>query len=133
MLVNGPDYPDWADQEIIRFAMIETAQALDQLDAILSVEGLDAIYIGPSDLSLSLGCRPSFDDVAPRVAEAIQHILDRARFYGLAAGIHTGSPEGALRRVASGFQLVTIGSDANFIATGARAVLAAMRSTSSGP
>jgi 4-hydroxy-2-oxoheptanedioate aldolase len=113
--------------------MIETAQALDQLDAILSVEGLDAIYIGPSDLSLALGCRPSFDDVAPRVAEAIQHILDRARFYGLAAGIHTGSPEGALRRVASGFQLVTIGSDANFIATGARAVLAAMRSASSGP
>jgi len=42
-------------------------------------------------------------------------------------GIHTGSPEGALRRVASGFQLVTIGSDANFIAKGAQAVLAAMQ------
>jgi 4-hydroxy-2-oxoheptanedioate aldolase len=109
--------------------MIETAQALDQLDTILSVEGLDAIYIGPSDLSLALGFRPSFDDVAPPVAEAIQHILDRARFYGLAAGIHTGSPEGALRRVASGFQLVTIGSDAGFIAKGAQAVLAAMQTT----
>jgi len=65
--------------------------------------------------------------VAPPVAEAIQHILDRTRFYGLAAGIHTGSPEGALRRAAAGFQLVTIGSDANFIAKGAQSVLAAMR------
>jgi len=129
ILVNGPDYPEWADQEVVRFAMIETAQALDQLDTILSVEGLDAIYIGPSDLSLALGCRPSFDDVAPPVAEAIQHILDRARFYGLAAGIHTGSPDGALRRVAAGFQLVTIGSDAGFIAKGAQAVLAAMQTT----
>ena len=46
--------------------MIETAQALDNLDAIMSVEGLDAIYIGPSDLSLALGCRPVFDDAIRR-------------------------------------------------------------------
>jgi 4-hydroxy-2-oxoheptanedioate aldolase len=133
MLVSGSDYSEWADQEIVRFAMIETAQALDQLDAILSVEGLDAIYIGPSDLSLALGCRPSFDDVAPQVAQAIQHILERAQFYGLAAGIHTGSPEGALRRVASGFQLVTVGSDANFIARGAQTVLTAMQPARGNP
>jgi len=133
MLVSGSDYPEWADQEIVRFAMIESAQALDQLDAILSVEGLDAIYIGPSDLSLALGCRPSFDDVAPPVAQAIQHILERAQFYGLAAGIHTGSPEGALRRVASGFQLVTVGSDANFIARGAQTVLTAMQPARGNP
>src|SRR4051794_17527440 len=65
LLYGGADYPQHADDTIVSFAMIETAQALDNLDAILSVEGLDAIYIGPSDLSLALGCPPVFDDVAP--------------------------------------------------------------------
>ena len=54
-------------------------QALENVDAILSVEGLDAVYIGPSDLSLSLGCRPVLDDVDPPAAQAIEHILARAQ------------------------------------------------------
>ena len=53
---GGADYPTQADRTVVRFAMIETAAALDNLDDILSVEGLDAVYIGPSDLSISLGC-----------------------------------------------------------------------------
>ena len=83
-----------------------TAQALDNLDSILSVEGLDAIYIGPSDLSLSLGCTPTFDDVDTKAAEAIDHILECAKAYGVKAGIHNGTPEAALKRVAKGFQFV---------------------------
>jgi 4-hydroxy-2-oxoheptanedioate aldolase len=67
-LYGGADYATQANDTIVRFAMIETAQALDNLDAILSVEGLDAIYIGPSDLSLALGCKPVFDDVDPGCA-----------------------------------------------------------------
>ena len=59
LLYGGADYPQHANDTIVAFAMIETAQALDNLDAILSVEGLDAIYIGPSDLSLALGCKPT--------------------------------------------------------------------------
>jgi 4-hydroxy-2-oxoheptanedioate aldolase len=66
LLYGGADYPAQANRTIVAFAMIETAQALDNLDAILSVEGLDAVYIGPSDLSLALGCKPVFDDVEPR-------------------------------------------------------------------
>jgi len=66
LLYGGSDYLKQANDTIVVFAMIETAQALDNLDAILSVEGLDAVYIGPSDLSLSLGCRPVFDDVDPK-------------------------------------------------------------------
>ena len=77
LLYAGADYPQQADRTIVRFAMIETAQALDNLDAILSVEGLDAIYVGPSDLSLSLGCKPVLDDVEAPVASAIDHILAR--------------------------------------------------------
>ena len=74
-LYGGPDYAQHANETIVAFAMIETAQALDNLDDILSVEGLDAIYIGPSDLSLALGCRPVFDDPDPKAVQAIEHIL----------------------------------------------------------
>jgi 4-hydroxy-2-oxoheptanedioate aldolase len=127
LLYAGADYPQHADRAIVRFAMIETAQALDNLDAILSVEGLDAIYIGPSDLSLALGCKPAFDDVDPPVAAAIEHILERAKAHGVVAGIHNGSPEAARARVAKGFRFVTIGSDARLMAAGAQQVLASLR------
>jgi 4-hydroxy-2-oxoheptanedioate aldolase len=127
LLYGGPDYPQQANDTIVTFAMIETAQALDNLDDILSVEGLDAVYIGPSDLSLALGCRPVFDDVDPPVAQAIDHILARAKAHGLVAGIHNGTAEGALARIAKGFQFVTVSSDARLIAAGAQQVLAKMR------
>lgn len=127
VLYGGADYAQHANATIVTFAMIETAQALDNLDAILSVEGLDAVYIGPSDLSLSLGCKPAFDDVDPPVAQAIDHIVARARAHGIVAGIHNGTPEAALARIAKGFQFVTVSSDARLIAAGAQQVLTAMR------
>jgi 4-hydroxy-2-oxoheptanedioate aldolase len=127
LLYGGADYPQHADDTIVAFAMIETAQALDNLDAILSVEGLDAIYIGPSDLSLALGAKPAFDDVEPKVAQAIDHILARAKAHGVVAGIHNGTPESALARIAKGFQFVTIGSDARLLAAGSQQILAKMR------
>lgn len=129
LLYAGADYPQHADDTIVRFAMIETAKALDNLDAILSVEGLDAIYIGPSDLSLALGCRPVFDDVDPKVQQAIDHILARAKVHGVVAGIHNGNPQGALARMAAGFQFLTVSSDARLMAAGAHGVLTAMRPT----
>lgn len=127
LLYGGEDYLQHADDTIVTFAMIETAQALDNLDDILSVEGLDAVYIGPGDLSLSLGCKPSFDDVEPKAAEAIDHILARAKAHGVVAGIHNGSPEAALKRIEKGFQFVTISSDARLMAAGAQQVLGALR------
>lgn len=130
LLYGGADYPEHANETIVAFAMIETAQALDNLDEILSVEGLDAVYIGPSDLSLSLGCRPTFDDVDPEVSQAIDHVLERAKAHGIVAGIHNGSPEAALRRIEKGFQFVTVSSDARLMAAGARQVVDTMRGAS---
>ena len=127
LLYGGQDYPQHADDTIVRFAMIETAQALDNLDAILSVEGLDAIYIGPSDLSLALGCRPVFDDVDPKVAQAMDHILERATAHGVVAGVHNGVPEVALARIAKGFRFVTVSSDARLLASGSQQILTRMR------
>ena len=127
LLYGGADYPTHANDTIVTFAMIESAQALDNLDAILSVDGLDAIYVGPSDLSLGLGCTPTLDDVDWPVAEAIDHIVDRATAHGIVAGIHNGTPAAALGRIAKGFQFVTIGSDARLMAAGSQQVLATMR------
>ena len=127
LLYGGADYPSKANETIVRFAMIETAQALDNLDAILSVEGLDAIYIGPSDLSLALGCKPTFDDVEPKVAQAIDHIVARAKAHGVVAGIHNGRSDVAKARIARGFRFVTVSSDARLIAAGSQQVLSEMR------
>jgi 4-hydroxy-2-oxoheptanedioate aldolase len=129
-LYGGADYATQANDTIVAFAMIETAQALDNLDAILSVEGLDAIYIGPSDLSLALGCKPVFDDVEPKVAQAIDHIVERARAHGVVAGIHNGRPDVAQARIAKGFRFVTVSSDARILAAGSQELLGAMRNGS---
>jgi 4-hydroxy-2-oxoheptanedioate aldolase len=128
LLYGGADYPQHANDTIVVFAMIETAEALQNLDDIVSVPGLDAVYIGPSDLSLALGCKPQFDDLDPPAAQAVEHILARARAHGVVAGIHCGRPEVALERIAKGFQFVTVGSDARLMAAGAQAALARMRS-----
>jgi 4-hydroxy-2-oxoheptanedioate aldolase len=127
LLYGGADYPSQANDTVVRFAMIETAQALDNLDAILSVEGLDAIYIGPSDLSLALGCKPTFDDVDPKVAQAIDHIVARAKAHGIQAGIHNGRSDVAKARIAKGFRFVTVSSDARLLAAGSQQLLGEMR------
>ena len=127
LLYGGQDYAKHADDTILIFAMIETSQALDNLDDILSVKGLDAVYVGPADLSLSLGCTPTFDDVDQKAADAIDHILARAKAHGLVAGVHNMTPESALRRVAKGFQFVTVSSDARLLAAAAQGVMSKMR------
>jgi 4-hydroxy-2-oxoheptanedioate aldolase len=127
-IYGGADYPQHANETIVTFAMIETTKALDNLDDILSVEGLDAIYIGPSDLSLSLGCRPVLDEVDPKAQQAIDHVLERAKAHGIVAGIHNAGSESALQRIAKGFQFVTVSSDARLMASGAQQVIAQMRS-----
>jgi 4-hydroxy-2-oxoheptanedioate aldolase len=126
-LYAGSDYARHANDTVVCFAMIETRQALDALDDILSVDGVDAIYIGPSDLSLALGCTPKFDQDEKPVVEAIDHILARARAHGVVAGIHNGTPEYALRMIEKGFQFVTVGSDARFVAAGAQQVVKTLR------
>ena len=93
---------------------------------VANLEGLDAIYIGPSDLSLALGCKPTFDAVDPPVAQAIDHILDRAKAHGVVAGIHNGSPEFAHLRIQKGFRFVTVSSDARLIAAGSQQILEKM-------
>lgn len=127
MLYGGADYYAHANASMLAIAMIETREALDKLDDIMSTPGLDGIYVGPSDLSLALGRSPSVDPEDPVVVEAIAHILARAKAHGVAAGIHTAAPAYARRMVEQGYRFVTVGTDGRFIANGAKETLAAMR------
>jgi len=126
-LYGGEDYTDHANETVVTMAMIETQGALDNLEEILSVQGLDAIFVGPSDLGQSLGHGPGMDRGEPEVVEAIERILAAGREHGLTTGIFTGSPEYASRMAQKGFQFVTISSDARLMASAAAGVIAALK------
>ncbi|MBV9105458.1 MAG: 2,4-dihydroxyhept-2-ene-1,7-dioic acid aldolase [Verrucomicrobia bacterium] len=125
-LYAGPDYVDKANRTIITMAMIETRAGLGNLEEILSIEGLDAIYVGPSDLALALGCEPQLDPTEQEVVGAIEYILARAQKKKIVAGIHTGSTANAQKMIRLGFQFVTVSSDVRLLVTKASEVLEAM-------
>lgn len=110
-LYGGPDYFAEANREILVIPMIETKDALDNIDHILRTEGVDMIYVGPNDLALDLGEAPSAELRESKVSKAIDHILDRAKTAGIPAGIFCGTPELAKRRISEGFAMVTPGND----------------------
>jgi len=123
----GMDYVDHADADLVVMPMIETALALKNLDDILSVPGVDAIYVGPADLSLSLGCRPRLDQTDAPVVEAQQTIVEACKRHGVVAGIHNGTAAYALKMIAAGYQFVTLASDSRFLAAKAAEEASAVR------
>jgi 4-hydroxy-2-oxoheptanedioate aldolase len=102
--------------------MIETAMALDHLDAILDVDGIDAVYIGPADLSISLGLPPGADNADPRFQEALAAVVAGCERRGIAAGIHSTQAIAATR-LEQGFRMVTVTSDLQALASGASSAL----------
>ena len=126
---GGADYYKNANDEIISIAMIETRDALDNLDSILDVEELTAVYIGPADLSLALGCTPQFDSEEQPVVDAIEHIIKTAKARGKRVGVHNGTVSYARKMTALGADFVTIASDLRLLTAGAAAVVAEFRQT----
>ncbi len=119
----GPTYQEEADTRIAKLAMIETREALDNLDDILTVDGLDAVYIGPSDLAISMGYPPSLEDIAPEVAEAITTIREKAQAAGRFAGIHTGNAAVAAAMLRDGFDLASLSTDTKIFAAAVAGML----------
>ena len=123
----GSDYGDHANDDIVVMPMIETAEAVKNLDDILSVPGVDAIYVGPSDLSLALGCKPRLDQTDAPVVEAQQQIVEACKRHGVIAGIHNSTAAYALRMVAAGYRFVTLASDSRHMAAKAAEEVAVVR------
>lgn len=132
-LYGGADYPQHANAEVLTLAMIETRAAVANLEAILSVEGLDGVYVGPADLAISLGVAPGFDPEDATVVEAIRTIVDTTKRHGKIAGIHCGSPAYIERMWSLGFDYATLLSDARFLAIKAAELVAALKDRAGGP
>ncbi len=128
LVYGGPDYADEANNEILKFAMIETRESLENLDEIMKTPGLDGIYIGPADLSLAIGQKPSFDKPeGDPVYDEIMKILDHAKKNKIIAGIQNGQPEYAEKMIKKGFQLVTIGSDQRYMTSASKSALSKLK------
>ena len=120
-IYGGNDYAKQANNEVLKLAMIETKEALEKLDEILDTPNLDGIYIGPADLSLSVGEEPGFDKPENTKAyKEILRILEGAKKRNLIAGVHNGTAEYAQKMIEKGFNLVTVGSDSRYIGAGAQ-------------
>ena len=120
-------YQSTANDEILCMPMIETQQAIDGIDAILDVEGIDAIYIGPSDLAFSKGLTPALDREEPEILKIYEVLLEKAAKQGVRAGVHTLKPDYAARMLKMGFNLVTLGNDSGLMLGAARAAVAGAR------
>ena len=111
----GRGYVAEANNEIACIVMIETAEALENLDDIMSTPGVDAVYIGPNDLAYALDLKPAGDNDDPKHVATVNLIFETARKHGIAAGIQTGSLAFTQRYLEQGFHMVTLGSDAAFM------------------
>lgn len=118
------DYAQQADSQICLIVQAETVTALDNLDAIAAVDGVDAVFVGPSDLSASMGYlgHPDHPEVQAAIAQALRDIAAA----GKAAGTLAGAPEAVRTHLHNGATFLGIGSDTALLVAGAKGLLASM-------
>jgi 4-hydroxy-2-oxoheptanedioate aldolase len=119
-------YYDRANEEILVVVMAEQIQAVAAADEILSVSGIDVVFIGPNDLHKSMGQKPVFDSDSKEYVQAVQHILKTAKKHGVAPGIHVLDAATAKRRIDEGFQFVAVASESGLMLAKAREVASAL-------
>jgi 4-hydroxy-2-oxoheptanedioate aldolase len=127
-LYGGADYFAHANEEIMTLAMIESKEAVDNLDAILDTPNLDGIFVGPSDLAVSMGYKPGFDPAFPEVHEAVELIVARCKEKGKIAGTHCGSVVYGQKMRELGYQFMAYLSDFRMLEGFAAPALKAFKS-----
>jgi 4-hydroxy-2-oxoheptanedioate aldolase len=125
-------YQKTANEEIVLLPMMETKTAIENMESILDVEGINGVYIGPSDLGYSYGLIPKLDREEPEILKIYEKIVRECGKRGLYPGIHCSGADGALRAINMGFRLVTLFNDSGLMATYARMQIAKTRSESNG-
>ena len=115
---------DQANERAIGIVQIETAGAMDDLDAIAATPGADVLFIGPQDLSYALGVPRRFDE--PVFQAALDRVVEACRAHGKVAGILTNDRAGAEAYLARGFGFIAIGSDATLLAATVRGAIPRM-------
>jgi len=128
--IDGAGYREWTEENLAIIVMIETAQAVEQAEAILSVDGVVGCFIGPADLALSLEAKETGPGTEHEAA--IQETLRAAKAVGVAAGKHCGNAAEVSMRIAQGFQFLALSSDAGLLAKAAREEFGAIDFTGGG-
>lgn len=125
---GGADYFSKSAETLLTLVMIESRQALDNVNDILNVDGVDGCFIGPADLNISLGHSP---DTLPAIHQetesAIERIVAAAKSAGKIAGVHAFSVEDAQRRIKQGFRFMSVMAETRMIRAGATEALRALR------
>jgi len=121
-MLLGAD-PETVNREVLCLVMIETAEAVDNAEAICSAAGVDGIYIGPADLAISMGVGVAQMFTAQSHLDAIEHVRQTAEKQGIIAAIHTGGGEQARALADAGFRMCTLSTDATFLRQAAGAEL----------
>ncbi|MCO6490071.1 MAG: hypothetical protein J5I98_16790 [Phaeodactylibacter sp.] len=121
------DYFRKANEDVLAFAMIETASAAENLEAIAAVPGLSGLFVGPFDLSISLGLEWAGDIHDPALQSVLKRVLAACGKHGLIPGVYGGSVPHMLDLAGMGFRLVSTGDDTKLLEQGARGVLEELR------
>jgi len=127
-LRDGPGYFADANDRVLVIPMIETAEALAEVDAIARTPGVDALFVGPFDLSIALGLPPGDNDGKPAFDEAIAKVSAAARAAGVATAVLSNAGVAPLR-LRQGFRLVSVVTDLSALTLAARADLQTVRKT----
>lgn len=122
----GDDYADRINDELFVAVQLESIQAVDNAEAILSVPGVDGCWAGPADLAFSLGIHPRDAANDERHARALERVVTACRNTGKIAGLSCSGPAEAKRRVGEGFQYLTAGGDLGLMLAAAKAGLETM-------
>lgn len=123
---DGPRYFAEANGRVAVIPMIETAEALASVEEIASVPGVDALFVGPFDLSVALGLPPGDNDGQPAFDEAIARVAAAARNAGVATAVLSNARIAPLR-ISQGFQMISVTTDIAALAAATRADLDAVR------
>jgi 4-hydroxy-2-oxoheptanedioate aldolase len=124
--LRDPEYAATADSEIMIIPQVETELALRNLEEIVCTEGVDALFVGPMDLSMSLGVFRQFD--SPRYLSAVEAIVSTCKDHNVAPGIL--APTGPVRRsIEQGFKMISLGGDLAMLTEGARKTLEGAKGT----
>ncbi len=115
------DYIKTANEETFVMIQIETVEAVENLEEILTTQGIDAFLIGPNDLAASMGY--TGQPLHPEVEKVVKQIIDKAKELGVPGGYAATTIEINQKRIREGFQWITLGSDLGFLAQGAQAAL----------
>ena len=125
--VFGEEYVQGVENSIQCLPMIETLDALNNLESILSVDGVDSIYVGSSDLSVNLGLPKGNNDGNPKFDEALEMIVSICEKYNVVPGIHANSSLADIRQQ-QGFRILTVVEDDGAMSTGFGEVFNQMKS-----